>query len=296
MYKRNIVFAADAGFLQHLVVAIMSLLENNSGMNIYVINNDISRTHWKKLEHLFAGKDSTLIDAKIDDSKFEGVILHSYLTKATYYKIFVSDIVKGDKALYLDADIVVNQRIDDLYNAEISNAFLAAVDNMEFYNHHDLEMESSAKYFNAGVMLINLEYWRTHSVKEKVIEFINRKPEVIQFEDQDGLNSVINGNWLELHPKYNMHTGLLFKECACDSSFKEAIDDPVIIHYTGSSKPWHFANNHPYKHLYWQYLRMTPYKYYIPDDLNIMNILKWIVPKAKKFLLKNSLLRGILSA
>ena len=98
------------------------------------------------------------------------------------------DIVKGGRALYLDVDIVVNGRIDDLCNAEISNIFLAAVD--------DLEMAYSAKYFNSGVMLINLEYWRAYNVKEKVIEFVGRKPEVIRFVDQDGLNFVINRNWL----------------------------------------------------------------------------------------------------
>ena len=106
-------------------------------------------------------------------------------------------IVKGDRALYLDVDIVVNGRIDDLYNTEISNTFLAAVDNTGiYYNHQDLEMAYSAKYFNSGVMLINLEYWRAYNVKEKVIEFVGRKPDVIQFVDQDGLNSVINRNWL----------------------------------------------------------------------------------------------------
>jgi lipopolysaccharide biosynthesis glycosyltransferase len=284
----NIVFATDRGYLQHLAVALASLLENNSGMNIYVINNDIPSTDWKRLEKLFVGKDSNLIDAKINDRQIENLITHSYFTKATYYRLFVPDVVKGDRALYLDVDIIINGCIDDLYNTELSNTFLAAVDDLYIKNFYYLEMEHSAKYFNSGVMLINLEYWRAYNVKEKVIEFIRRKPEVISFMDQDGLNSVINGNWLELHPQYNMHTGF-FKECAVNLQIKEAIDNPVIIHYTGSSKPWHFRNDHPYKHLYWKYLRKTPYKYFIPDDLNMINIVKWIVPMPAKQYLKNIL-------
>jgi lipopolysaccharide biosynthesis glycosyltransferase len=285
----DIVFATDGGYLQHLAVALASLLENNSGMNVYVINNDISSTDWKRLEKLFVGKDSYLIDAKIDDGQIENLITRSYFTKATYYRLFIPDVVEGDSALYLDVDIVINGCIDDLYNTELSNTFLAAVDDLYIQNFYYLEMEHSAKYFNSGVMLINLEYWRAYNVKEKVIEFIRHKPEVISFMDQDGLNSVINGNWLELHPRYNMHTGLLHKECAVDLPIKEAIDNPVIIHYTGSSKPWHFRNNHPYKHLYWKYLRKTPYKYFIPDDLNMINIVKWIVPMPAKQYLKNIL-------
>ena len=285
----DVVFATDRGYLQHLAVALASLLENNSGMNIYIINNDMSGADWKKLEKLFIGKDSKLINSKIDDSQIECLITHSHFTKAMYYRLFIPDIVKGDKALYLDTDIVVNQRIDDLYNTEISDTFIAAVVNPGINNQSDLGMEHSAKYFNSGVMLINLEYWRAYNVKEKVIEFVGRKPEVIQFPDQDGLNSVINGNWLELHPKYNLHTGLLCINYPPDSPIKEAIDNPTIIHYTGSPKPWHFRSNHRYKRFYWKYLKMTPFKYFIPDDLNIINIVKRMVPISVKQYLKNKL-------
>ena len=282
----NVVFATDRGYLQHLAVALVSLLAHNSGMNIYIINSDISAADWRKLQKLFAGKDSNLIDAKIDDNQIESLITRLHLTKAAYYRLFIPDIVKGDRALYLDADIVVAQPINDLYNVDISNTFLAAINNPGIdYDHHDLEMEYSAKYFNSGVMLINLDYWRVHKVKEKVIEFIDRKPEVIQFVDQDGLNSVINGNWLELHPKYNMHTVFTYAEYSSDSIIKEAIDNPVIIHYTSSSKPWHFWDNHPYKHLYWKYLRLTPYKYAIPTKpLSIINLntLKMMIPRQIK--------------
>ncbi|PKN53491.1 MAG: glycosyltransferase family 8 protein [Deltaproteobacteria bacterium HGW-Deltaproteobacteria-13] len=285
----NVVFATDRGYLQHLAVALISLLANNSGMNVYVINQDISGTDWRKLEKLFAGKDSKLIDAKIDDRRIERLITHSYFTKANYYRLFIPDIVKGDRALYLDADIVVTQRIDDLYHTEISDTFLAAVDNPEINNRYDLEMESSAKYFNSGVMLINLEYWRAHTIKEKVIEFVSRKPEVIRFVDQDGLNSVINGQWRELHPKYNLHTVLLSSDYASDPQIREAMDNPVIIHYTGLHKPWHLGDSHPYKRLYWKYLRMTPYKYSIPDDINMINILRRIIPKPMKESIKKYL-------
>jgi lipopolysaccharide biosynthesis glycosyltransferase len=261
----NVVFAADRGYMQHLAVAVASLLENNSGMNIYIINNDLSANDWKKLKKISTGKDSNLIDAKIDDRQIENLLTNSYFTKAMYYRLFIPEIVKGEKALYLDSDIVVNQQINDLYNTDISNTFLAAVDNMEIYNHHDLEMEYSAKYFNSGVMLINLEYWRTYNVKKKVINFVSRKREVIRFPDQDGLNSVINGNWLELHPKYNMHSKLY--ACPMVSPIKEAIANPVIIHYIGPSKPWHF----------------------IPDDISIIGFLKMTIPIPIKKYIRNKL-------
>jgi lipopolysaccharide biosynthesis glycosyltransferase len=285
----NVVFATDRGYLQHLGAAMASLVENNSGMNIYIINSDISVADWKKLRKILDGKDSKLIDIKIDDKQIENLITHSYFTKAMYYRLFIPEIIKGKRALYLDADIVVNGRIDDLYNTDISNTFIAAVHNPGIDNHAELRMDSLAKYFNSGVMLINLEYWRTFNIKEKVIEFIAGRQRVVQFPDQDGLNSVINGNWLELHPKYNMHTIFLCAEYASASPIKEAIDNPVIIHYTGSSKPWHFADHHHFKHLYWKYLRKTPYKFAIPSEplrLLSLNNLKRVIPMPIKDVLK----------
>jgi len=50
-------------------------------MNIYVINNDISSADWKKLEKLFVGKGSNLINAKIDDSRIASLIIYSFLHK-----------------------------------------------------------------------------------------------------------------------------------------------------------------------------------------------------------------------
>jgi lipopolysaccharide biosynthesis glycosyltransferase len=288
VYKYNIIFAADRGYLQHLTVALTSLLKNNSGMNIYIINNDITSEEWKKLQKIFAGENANLIDAKIDDRQIESLVTTYHFTKAAYYRLFIADIVKEEKALYLDVDVIVNGRIDNLYNTDISNTSLAAVDDMDVYDSHLLEMDHSARYFNSGVMLINLEYWRIHKVKEKVLDFIKRKPEAIRYVDQDGLNSIINGNWLEVHPRYNLHTRLLYIEHASDSPVKEAIDNPVIIHFTGP-KPWYLKNIHPFKRYYWKYLRMTPYKYFIPEDFNMANVIKWMIPIPVKQYIKDKL-------
>lgn len=281
----NVVFATDREYLQHLAVALASLLENNSRMKVYVINSDISGNDWKNLETIFTGKDSKLINARFNDRQIENLITHSYFTKAMYYRLFIPDIVVGDKALYLDADIVVKRKIEELYNTDISKTFVAAVNNPGIHHHDDLGMKYSSKYFNSGVLLINLAYWRKYKIKEKIVDFVGRAPGVIQFPDQDGLNAVIDGTWLELHPKYNMHTVLLFEKCGPNSQITEAINDPVIVHYTGSSKPWHLGDTHPYKHLYWKYLRMTPYKYSLPSkplSFFSLNNLRRMIPKPIK--------------
>lgn len=283
--KQNIVFVADRNYLRLLAAALASLLENNSDMNIYVIHSELRKDDWKILENICMRNNSCLINARIDDKSIRNLASQSF-TKTTYYKLFISDVVKGDKTLYLDPDILVLGEIDDLYDTDISNTFLAAVDNLETPHYYQASGSCSGKYFNAGVMLINLKHWRTHDIKGKVVKYVCSNAEKIRFADQDGLNYIINGQWRELHPRYNVHTGILSSKYNDAREIKEAVNNPAIIHFTGFHKPDQFCCDHPYAHLYREYLRKTPYKYALPSKPS--NILKAILPESIKGYLKKA--------
>ncbi len=74
--------------------------------------------------------------------------------------------------------------------------------------------------------------------------------------------------------------------CFSKEELREAKINPIIIHYTGGSKPWHLKNTHPYKQLYWKYLRMTPYRFSLPTELQPSNFLRSLVPKSVKKIIK----------
>lgn len=287
MESYNIVFASDHGYLPHMSVAIASLIENNSevSLNIYVINSDIRSDEWANLLDLDLRKKHTFINAQINDDELTDLITNHHFTKANYYRLFIDEIVPDDKALYIDSDVVINGRLEELWNTNISEVYLAAVEEPNFFlRHHDLEMSLDSKYFNSGVMLLNLDMWRKNAIRKRVLEFVRRKPNVIQFVDQCGLNSVVNGEWLRIHPKYNMQTAILEMQNEDRQSFydfhniDEALKAPVIIHFTGSSKPWHFLNNHPYKKKYWEYLKKTKYKRILPADFTFKKFIFWCLP------------------
>ena len=67
-----------------------------------------------------------------------------------------------------------------------------------------------------------------------------------------------------------------------EREMNDAIQDPFIIHYTNSSKPWDYMNDHPYKSEYWKYLAKTPFSSYSPLDYNLVNMVKKNVSKLKK--------------
>jgi len=286
----NIVFASDKGYAEHLAVAIYSLFENNRELpiDVYVINADIDQDTWSKLERIAKRFGNNMIDVKIFDQDLDGLVTPQHLTRETYYRLFIPDKVRVSKALYLDADIAVNGSISDLYNINVDDYYLAAANTPGFVVHKDLEMSEGSRYFNAGVMLINVARWRQEHLKERVIDIVRRKPWAIQFADQCGLNSVVDGRWKELHPKFNFQS--IFFEVGIDAysaffpdgELTVAINSPVILHYSGSCKPWHFGYKHPYRSLYWEYLRKTPFNHLFSKDLTIIKLMKWCVPQMIK--------------
>ena len=284
----NIVFASNTGYVEHLAVAIRSLLESNSGeiITIYIINSDINEVTWRQLETLVTHSKSRLIDIKISDNDLDGLVTPHHLKKETYYRLFIPEKLQISKVLYLDADIVVNGSLRELYEVDVDKYYLAAVETPGFVVHHDLGMSEESKYFNAGVILINIAMWRRERVKERVIEVVKERPWAIQFADQCGLNAVVDGKWKALHPKFNVESFIFETDVDPYSSFFPrgalafAVKHPVILHFSGSAKPWHFGYKHPYRNLYWQHLRKTPFDHWLSKDISVLRLMKRCVLEA----------------
>ena len=289
-----VVFGCDQRFLPHLSVAITSLLNNNADTNIsiYIIHSDISAEEWDKLIGLDLHKKHTFINAKVSGGELDDLVTRGQFTKAIYYRLLIETIVPDDKVLYIDADVVVNGSLKVLWNLDITDTYLAAVEE-PVYTNHQLEMLPDARYFNSGVMLINLKRWRKEFISNQVLEFIRTKTHTLIWLDQCALNAVINGKWKRVSPKYNLQTFIFemdaeLRERRYDfGDIQEAIKNPVIIHYTGYSKPWHTLNEHPYKNKYWHYLRMTPYKRTLPMDITPKRFVLWCLPKSLRNTIRN---------
>lgn len=283
----NVVFGSDKSYIAHLAVALCSLFDNNSdlALNVYVLNSDIDPSSWKKIESIAERYGQTLIDLKVSERDLEGLVLNWHFSLATYYRVLIPKELPVGKALYLDVDIVVNGSIGQLYSTDLGDGFLAAVQEPNFDRHEELEMSKGAKYFNAGMMLINLDRWRNERLTERVIELVKRKPEAMMFSDQCGINSIVNGRWKEVDPRFNLvhsyagedisgYTGMF-----PDNVLENARKRPVIIHFSGGSKPWHFRRKHPYRYLYWKYRRKTPFKRFFSEDLTVPRVTKWCLAR-----------------
>lgn len=296
MGKTNVVFAADDGYVQHLAVALKSLLENNSTLEfkIYVLSNKLNAKRFHKLLNVAKQFNCKLENITLEDSVFENLELGHHFTRANYYRLLIPQFIDEEKVLYLDADIVVNGCIKNLYSQELKGTYLAAVPDPGFDRHESLQMKPNSAYFNSGVMLINNKKWKEENLGERVISFVAENRKVIKWADQDGLNAVVNGSWLRLDLTFNQQAKifesdfLFMNKCFSNDELDRAKKEPIIVHYTGSSKPWQFGNKHPFRKLYWDHLSATPFRFALPEGV-MKGFVRGVLPNGIKRAIKRFL-------
>jgi lipopolysaccharide biosynthesis glycosyltransferase len=133
------------------------------------------------------------------------------------------------RVLYLDADIAVVGPLDELYSIDLDGHCMAArVDGSRYLE--DLEtrltgIDFKERYFNAGVMMIDLDRWRSEQVSEMVFEYC--KEGGLPANDQTALNVVIRGRYVRIGPEWNFFR----------NSDVETCPPPKIIHFL-FDKPW----------------------------------------------------------
>lgn len=262
----NIVVTVDINYIQHAGVMLCSLFENNweNHFNVYIIIDFDHNDNLQQLKKLVNRYKQELEFIKIDKTQVNNLILSGHATQAVYFRLLIPLVLDRNisRVLYLDSDIIIKRDIRKLWEVEIEEYALAAVAEPLFDRHEQLGISVENSYFNSGVMLINLDYWRKENISQKVLKFIQNNPDKIIFWDQDGLNVFLKDQWLELPPVWNQqtsHFSLPAIEVA-EKKILECLNDPAIIHYSSKFKPWHFWCDHPLKAEYYTYLKSTPWK------------------------------------
>lgn len=216
----------------------------------------------------------------MDQHTFKSYPISHHIKRAAYYRVSMSEMLDNSihKVLYLDCDIIVKDDVCKLWKTDIDDYSLAAVEDPKSNRQKTLFLPGDALYFNSGVMLINLKRWRDNNIGNKAHDFIRKHPDLMLLHDQDALNAVLYGDWLPLHPKWNLQT-IMFGLNHSESSFScqelhEAITNPSIIHFTTSSKPWDYMNEHPYAEEYRSILQQTEWRTRFPGIVRRINDLR----------------------
>lgn len=245
----DIVFCINTSYTKFVTVALCSIFENNSQekIHVHILTDGLLPKDEKLLTDItdrYGGKYSKHL---VDDSKLRK--LKSTWSVYTWYRCYIPELLPNvSRCLYLDADVIIKGNIQELFTLNMKQKAIAAVIDTESYNpqvFQRLQYPQQKEYICAGIMVMNLDYWREHNITGQIINYAIQNSERIEFPDQDSINVVCQDSKIILPPKFGiLNTFVTNNEFIKDniSSLKEMLSDPRIIHYAGFA-PWVIEKN-----------------------------------------------------
>lgn len=264
--------AVDDNYCKYLAVAAASILAHRNGQEVYsfhVLHRNITEEHQRMLRELVqegAGFDDEVhfhdVSGMLDSSR---LYLSGHVTEETYYRLLIPKLLsRYDKVLYLDCDLIARSCLLPLFETELSDDLIAGVVTVGNEKRRDYCRQvlgiSEEHYINAGVLVLNLKALREFDLVELAYQMLEEK-KVLQWHDQDILNTVCYGRIAFLDPTWNTTVLRMMKEQgtgnAAELRLNPSVVDPAILHYA-SVKPW----NSELKEIdlpFWHYVDGNPF-------------------------------------
>ena len=250
----NILCATDDNYVPYCGIMLTSVFENNKDVivNAYVlIDSPLSKRNHRKMEQLADKYKQKIHFVKVDNSIVKNYPAKDmpYWSIAMYYRLFATELLPKeiDKILYFDCDIIVTGSLQQLFNIDLKDKAVAAAEDIFTYSdirQKTLGYPANAGYFNSGVLLMNLNYWRKHKIGEKCLQFLFENYSKLSANDQDVLNAVLWDKRVCIPLVFNYQLQFLSKyffELQTEEMKQEVLNtyaSPIVIHYAYAIKPW----------------------------------------------------------
>ena len=257
-----IFFAADDKYMPFLAVTLQSLVDNSSTDYYYLIKvlytniSEENKGKIKKYERENVNIEFVDLNYYIEKIK-DKLYTRDYYSKTTYFRLFIPNLYpQYNKALYLDSDVVLLRDVAELFNIDLGDNLVGGapddvIQTIEVFQEYAEKVVGVAdyrNYFNAGVLLMNLDELRKYNFQEKFLYVLG----TIKFsvaQDQDYLNRLCKGRVKIIDKNWNRMPV---------SNIEVDEKDLKLIHYNLAYKPWHFEDI-LYKDYFWEYAQKTEY-------------------------------------
>lgn len=271
----HVTCSTDDNYLQHCMAMLCSLFENNKNhkFHVHLLVHSLSQNGRNLISNLGERYQNKTIIYDIDNASVENLKMNTLArfngkqmySVATYYRIFLPSLLPSniDRILYLDCDVIVLSDVAELYELNLNNYAVAAVkDSTPVNSYHRFKMGLDLQHnaFCAGVMMINLDFWRETNAQDALIEYSSRNWKHVYMQDQDALNYVFRDHWFMLPYKWGKTLMAVAPVDTCQRWFdiREYVFRPCIIHYSSHEKPW-LDIWLPDRKYYWDYLHLSNY-------------------------------------
>lgn len=255
MMNINIFSVTDKKYLDVLYVMFNSIKqskEDDTEVNYYLIIEDLD----DKVKQYFDDLNSDTFRMYYLEAKNYAKYINPPKNSYLYYvrclapKIFNS----FDKILYLDTDVIaVNTGIEELWNIDLTNKYLAAAIDIEQSLRDEAERINVGKntqnnnYVNSGVMVMNLSKWREDGYDKLFEQYLLSWPKGLQciLFDQTLINYVFKDGIKILSTKWNNSILAMVKNDEVwywkyyqTQNPLQKLKDVIFTHFKGYFKPW----------------------------------------------------------
>ena len=183
--------------------------------------------------------------------------LRDYYSESIFYRIFIANMFpEMERAIYIDCDVVLVSDIAELYDTDIGDNILGVVSDESIPSvpsFCDYVEEwvgvCSDRYFNSGVLLMNLSLFREEKIESSITELISRFDFDTVAPDQDYLNFLCRDRVHYLSLVWN-------KQPKIENPIP--VSEVKLVHYNMFNKPWKYSGV-LYEEEFWKYAERTPY-------------------------------------
>ncbi|MEY8441176.1 glycosyltransferase [Lactobacillaceae bacterium 24-114] len=249
--KKTFALTGDYAYITPITTTIKSVLYHNPSSTIYLVNSDIPQEWFKTVNQQLRNSGNHIIDIKIEPSYLnqEHVGLE-HIQPIAYGKILLPELLKEDRVVYLDSDLIVTNTLDSLFNLNLQGHTIAC----------SLDVDENNGNFNTGVIVYDLKKARSipNLVQEELEIGQNRE---LRNADQDVMNKYFGTDFYKLPLDYNYQIGMdwiaFYNHHDYFYDLMNPIKDPKIIHYLTPDKPWKTVSTSRFRETWWQYFALT---------------------------------------
>jgi lipopolysaccharide biosynthesis glycosyltransferase len=233
----HVVLASNSNYFDGLAATLLSLLASNRNntFGLHIIDGGLSpkeKTFLTTRARRF-NPHHAITFHPLSREHFTGFRTDYGNSYMTYARIVVGSLLDIDRVIYLDTDLLIAADIRPLWETDLAgNVGAAAPDPGIRLLRDDYPFDDDCgdeRYFNSGVMLIDLRRWRELKVQEQLLRMITEAPTKFKWWDQTAMNALFRRQVLFVDSRWNTFAESL------------AVRQPAqgaIFHYVGPVKPW----------------------------------------------------------
>ena len=251
----EILLCFDRRFLPGAAVTIRSISENaepSRPLRFHIVHPDLRPRDRKTLDASAMDRAAGVrsVYYPLDLAVFDGLLRSRSVSRTAYARILAGEVLDAviHRVVYVDVDVLFLRDVAELFDLPLGNHVLAAVPNGSLQDQREQIARlglASRSYFASGLMVINLDLWRTSNLGARALHFAERAGSRLVLHDQDALNAILAGEYLQLPLKW------------CHLPSYGRTQEPVVVHYAMDHKPWHADYTGDYRDEFFQHLDRT---------------------------------------